>query len=145
MPFAPLGCGHANIEDIYEIDQWNKGALPESIEIFRFAKSNLRYLGVIDKEEFQDNIRTILGYFRSDARIFLMNALQKVPKDFEWTRARHSQLNEWQAEIAQEFPNVVLVNVDEFMSRPEDAVSSTHFVRDFYRQVGLHLCSAALE
>ena len=146
MPYAPLlGCGHANIEDIYEIDLWNRGAVPENIEIFRFAKANLKYLNVIDKEEFQDNVRTILGYFRPDARIFLMNALQQVPKDFEWTRARHSQLNEWQAEIAQEFPNVVLVNVDEFMLRPEDAVSSTHFVRDFYRQVGLHLCSAALE
>lgn len=143
MPYAPSSFGHANIETVYELELWARGVNPPCIENFRFAKANLRYYGRIEGEMFRQNVLSIFQAFRPGTKIFMMSAPEWVPPEWEFTLERHRKLNEWQQELAQEFPDASVIRIEDFLEDRSEIVASTHFVRKVYQRIGSHLCQFA--
>ncbi|GAL96070.1 HAD family phosphatase [Acetobacter tropicalis] len=139
MPLSPTNLGHANIEDFYETEIWARGATEVCVRNFRFAKANLKYKGKSNEKTFKENVHSIIKQFPTSTKIFLLSALENIPEEFSWTKGQHNLFNSWQNDIIENYENVKIIKVDDFLENPEDAITSTHFTRNFYRRLGEYL------
>ncbi|OUI86200.1 hypothetical protein HK11_00200, partial [Acetobacter sp. DmW_043] len=141
MPISPTNLGHANIENFYETEIWERGATEICIRNFRFAKANLKYKGTSDEGTFKDNVCSIIRKFPSSTKVFLLGALENIPVEFSWVKAQHQLFNTWQNDIVKNYENVEIIHIDKFIESPEEAITSTHFKRGFYRKLGEYLAN----
>lgn len=139
--YCPPQVAYGNFQEFYEDDFLRMGGPRSELRHYRFAKANLRPLGVIDEERHKENLRAILRKVPAHCDVVLFTLPSKVPDLYPGSGIleRHNTVAFWQYEVSEEFPNVRCVNFDQFIQSPEDAHTYDHFGRVVYLRAGQYL------
>ncbi|GBR03045.1 HAD-IIIC family phosphatase [Gluconobacter cerinus] len=144
--FAMNPFNYQNLDNEYEGILRHQGRSKGEIEQFRAAKANLKYSGKMNEGTFKDNLNYIFSNISTDVDIILINSTTKFHEtNPEWgLMDRHLKLNKYQREISNNYDNVSVVEMDDFILSSSDIVSSTHFTRSTYQRLGTALKKRAV-
>jgi FkbH-like protein len=143
LPVFVPGAGHA---DLTRIDPASLGERVVGTWIER-ALGHLRRdfdcVGPAPQRLVQENMRRLLARARPDALVFILGANEEEPGGLVGpkTLARRA-LNRWAAEVCDEFPQAMLINVRDFVADEREVLRTDHFDRMVYYRIYEHALRA---
>ncbi|HZB90332.1 MAG TPA: HAD-IIIC family phosphatase [Stellaceae bacterium] len=120
-------------EELKELD-------PAVREKVNHLRRNFRHDGVISEALFKENLRVILDRASPDTKVFILlpNDRRNV-EGVERVLRSKVEFNTWTRQVAQDFPNVELLDIREFVRSEAEVQGLNHFDRMVYFRVYEHI------
>ncbi len=137
---APLTIGGVatNMRNLIACTDEEAGADPAFMARLR---EEFEYMGCIPEEDFKANARLLLSNAPAGARIFILQANETITRpDGTIARAKNKViLNRWLVSLAEEFPDVTLLTIRDFIKDEAEVKTLNHFDRMVYFRVFQHI------
>jgi hypothetical protein len=108
--------------------------MPAAIESLH---ADFDYVGLIDEEQFKENVRRLVGRLPGDAPIVVLKSIVEYvhPKSGGKVRSAHSdRVNAWLEALREECPRIRLVDVAHYLGDGE-LFDEVHFHRPVYQRL----------
>ncbi|NHN84499.1 HAD-IIIC family phosphatase [Acetobacter musti] len=139
MTYTPSNMGYADLTRYYEPELRSRGVPEDGIEIFRYFKANMIHEGLSDERLFKVNAREILSIIPITTQVVLLACSEDATCIAADLLVRHRLLNRWLRDIRDEFPNVSLISIGDFVHTPEEHPTAMHFTRIVYQRLAMRL------
>jgi len=139
LTYTPSNLGYNNLTHFFEPDLRNAGVPQEGLDVFRYFKANMMHVGQSSEADFKNNLHKIFSAIPATTHIVVLGSSEGFSHVHGAILDRHLVLNQWQAEVAANFTNVEVVQIDTFIKSDAEQVTDTHFTRVVYQRLALWL------
>ena len=111
----------------------------------RTLQEDYDYVGMIDEDQFKENLRIVLEALPKRAPVVLLlenTTLHDARLKVTHTRDESVRLNRWVRKVASGYSNVTAVDIRDFIARDEEVTDWSHFDRIVYYRLYKRLAMA---
>ena len=123
----------SNMQDITTTEPANRNV---DADFIAKVKRHFTFVGMIGEDDFKENLRVILERATPGVRVFILkaNGQSMGPKGVV-VHKRRQTINRWTEAVARDFPNVALLDMNDFATESEMTANPNHFDRMVYFKV----------
>jgi FkbH-like protein len=144
---APLqlpGRVPTNMRNLIALSDAESGADPVFL---RHLREEFEYVGRISEADFKANVRLVLERAPPAVPVFILQANDRVVQEGRKPVLSPGKrlLNGWVSEVAEEFANVHLLKVRDFIRDESEVITVSHFDRMVYFRIFQHISRCVAE
>ena len=112
-------------------------AFPADAKIIEAVREEFSFVGMIDEALFQENLKMVLDHKPAGTKAFiiLLPELFLNNDNVLTVNTRKRKINQWTIPVAQSYPDVDLLNMNDYASDQERTSNPNHFDRMVYYKV----------